>query len=86
MGESLNIIGQNSRAAGPETKAKLKDKITSLSGMSKDKINKVNLETQEILSKIEIPKEVEVIKDKIKKSGQSILDKYLSEDVISNGE
>jgi len=84
IGESLNLLGQNSRAAGPETKAKLKDKISSLSGMTKEKLGKVKQETQEILSKIEVPKEVAVIKDKIQKAGQSLLDKYLSEDVIGD--
>ena len=86
LGEALNLMGQNSRAAGPETKAKLKNLTNSLSGMTKDKISRVNLETQELLKKIEIPKEVSIIKDKINKAGQSILDKYLSEDVVKDGE
>lgn len=86
LGEALNLMGQNSRASGPETKAKLKNLTNSLSGMSKDKISRVNLETQELLKKIEIPKEVSMIKDKINKAGQSILDKYLSEDVVKDGE
>ena len=86
LGEALNLIGQNSRAAGPETKAKLKSMTNSLSGMTKEKINKVNVETQELLKKIEIPKEVSTIKDKIIKTGQSILDKYIGETVPDNAE
>ena len=80
LGEGFNLLAQNSRAAGPETKAKLKNTITSLSGMTKDKIENVNLETQEILKQIEIPKEIGTLRNKIETAGHSILDKYLSED------
>lgn len=76
-----NLTIQNSRVAGPETKNKVKSLATSVSGMTKESISTVNAETQEILKKIEVPQEVSTLKEKIQKSGQSILDKYLSEDV-----
>lgn len=82
IGESFNLLGQNSRAAGLETKAKLKSQITNLSGLTDAKIESINLESQEILKQISIPNEVNSLKNKISTAGQSILDKYLSEDAV----
>lgn len=78
-GEILNVMAQNSRASGPETKNKIKNMVTKLKGLSPEMIKRIHDETQEILKQLEIPKEVEVIREKVEKIGNSILDRYLEE-------